>query len=61
MFYRAKMPATLAAIALATLALAACGRAGAPTAVNPNAVEGQENAPAPASQDKPFVLDPLLN
>ncbi|MGB7433737.1 MAG: hypothetical protein WA921_14840 [Ahrensia sp.] len=58
---RTKLPSTLVVLAVAALALAACGRAGAPTAVNPNAVEGQEDAPAPTVEDKPFVLDPLLN
>lgn len=60
MISRAKLPSTLVVLAATMFALAACGRAGAPTAVNPNAVEG-EQAPAPTVENKPFILDPLLN
>lgn len=60
MTYRAKPTATFATLTIAALMLAACGRAGAPTAVTPAQPDGK---PAQAQEvpDKPFVLDPLLN
>lgn len=60
MFYRAKLPSTLIMLTVAAIALMACGRAGPPTAVNPNAVDDAQ-ATAPTVKNKPFVLDPLLN
>lgn len=59
MLHRAKTPSKLILLA-AALALAACGRAGAPTAVDPAAPEAEQQEAAPV-QDRPFVLDPLLN
>jgi hypothetical protein len=56
------MVTRITALCLATLLLAACGRAGAPLRPEPGVVIMQEDAKAAPEgvEDKPFVLDPLL-